>query len=187
MVWLMQNTNLISIVNLRKGALLPAAWNVVTARDFNRDGYPDILLRQDSGKLNVWQMRGTNVVTTVALNGGYPVATNLALVATQDFNRDGSVDFLWQAQNTGALTIWYMNKYSRLKVGALNNMGMMPATGWSVVGGADLEPDTATKELLWHSNADTYYSWSLEGTNFVSGNYLFGGAPLEGANLVGAR
>ncbi|MDB6023904.1 MAG: hypothetical protein JWM68_127 [Verrucomicrobiales bacterium] len=185
-VWLMDGTNRTETVKLKRGVLTPAAWKVVGARDFNRDGYPDILLRHDAGFVNVWQMKGTNFLSAVALNGGLAVPPDLKLVVLDDFNHDGNVDILWQSTKTGALTIWYMNKFTRTKIVTLSNRGMLPSQGWTISGAVDLSGD-GNRDLLWKQTNGTYQAWFMNGTNFIDANYLFNGTPVPEWNVVGER
>ncbi len=185
-VWVMNGTNHIDTANLKKGVLTPVAWKVMGARDFNRDGYVDILLRHDAGYVSVWQMKGTNFVSTVALNGGVAVPTDLKVASLDDFNHDGNFDILWQNTKTGALTVWYMNKYSKLKTVTLSNGGMLPSQGWTLAGSVDLTAD-GTKDLLWQNTNGTFYTWFMNGTNVIDANYLFNGDASPGWTIVGHK
>ncbi len=186
MVWVMNGTNRTGIVKLKKGALTPVAWKVMGAADFNRDGYPDLILRHDTGRASVWQMKGTNLISAVALNGGLVIPPDLKMVALVDFNNDGSVDILWQSTATGNLTIWMMNKTKRVSIVNLNNLGMLPSQGWTISGAVDLNSDRK-KDLIWQKTDGTFFTWFMNGTNFVDSNYLFDGAAVPGWNMVGGR
>ena len=186
MVWGMDHTTRVEIVKLKKGALTPVAWKVMGAADFNRDGYPDLVLRHDAGYATVWQMKGTNFLAAAALNGGAIISPDLKLVALNDFNNDGYVDLLWQSTRTGNLTIWLLNKFRRTAIINLNNYGMIPSQGWTISGAVDLSGDRK-KDLIWQKSDGTFYSWFMNGTNVIDANYLFGGTPVPGWNVVGSR
>jgi FG-GAP-like repeat len=75
--------------------------------DFNGDGMSDILWRDTSGNVAIWEMNGTAIlnqnssfVGTVAVQWSIPVAG--------DFNGDGMSDILWR-DTSGNVAIWEMN------------------------------------------------------------------------------
>jgi hypothetical protein len=74
-------------------------WKVIGTGDFNNDGHGDILWRDDSGTLAIWEMAGTGLknsppTTTVPQ---LPGLTQKPFVA--DFNGDGISDLLWQGRS----------------------------------------------------------------------------------------
>jgi hypothetical protein len=60
---------------MRSAYLTPSqvdpSWKIAGVYDFNGDGHPGLLWRQDSGGLAYWQMSGTVQVHAGRLNPGY--------------------------------------------------------------------------------------------------------------------
>jgi hypothetical protein len=102
-------------------------WTIIGLGDFNGDGYSDILWRDTSGDLALWEMNGTRVLnptaTFVATVPGWSV------VGTGDFNGDGMSDILWTNGN-GVYAIWEMNGTQVLNPTATAVASV--ATTWSV-------------------------------------------------------
>ena len=82
-------------------------WGIVGQRDFNGDGYADLLWRDTSGNVAIWEMNGTTVLNA---NSSFVanVPTNWSIVGTGDFNGDSMGDILWQDMS-GNVAIWEMN------------------------------------------------------------------------------
>src|SRR6202034_865543 len=70
-------------------------------RDFNGDGYADILWRDTSGDLAIWEMNGTTILNP-SNSGLGSVPTAWSIVGQRDFNGDGNADILWR-DNSGNL------------------------------------------------------------------------------------
>jgi hypothetical protein len=74
-------------------------WKVIGTGDFNNDGHGDILWRNNSGQLAIWEMAGTGLknsppTTTVPKLPGLAEKPFVA-----DFNGDGISDLLWQGRS----------------------------------------------------------------------------------------
>src|SRR5262249_10068578 len=82
-------------------------WAIVGQRDFNGDGYADILWRNGtSGQAVIWLLNGASVI-----GAGSPgtVTTDWAVAGTGVFNGDGFGDVLWYNTGTGQVVIWFLN------------------------------------------------------------------------------
>jgi hypothetical protein len=91
-----------------------AEWTLVSAADFNQDGWPDLLWHSVSGGTYVWFMSGSNrtgssPLTNSANGQVLSVDTHWTVAGTGDFNRDGSPDLIWYNASTGVTEIWYMS------------------------------------------------------------------------------
>jgi hypothetical protein len=62
--------------------------------DFNGDGYSDILWRDNSGNMAIWEMQGSTILNANSAGLG-GVATTWSIVGQHDFNGDGYADMLW--------------------------------------------------------------------------------------------
>jgi hypothetical protein len=100
------------------------AWRIRSIADFNGDGKPDALWQDEaSGWAQIWFMSGTqgNVVTG-AVN--LTTRNTWRIVGAADFNRDGTLDVVWQDPVTGIVQIWYMGGTQRNVItGAVNLAG----------------------------------------------------------------
>ncbi len=93
-IWLMNGT---TVTNQNSSFVTNVAgqWAIVGQRDFNGDGFADLLWRDTSGNVAIWEMNGTTVLNENSSFVGN-VATNWSIVGTGDFNGDGMGDILWQ-------------------------------------------------------------------------------------------
>jgi hypothetical protein len=101
-----------------------ASWSVAGIGDFNGDGNSDILWRNSSGSLNLWQMNGATITSGGPVtSGGVAVSPDATwhVVEIGDFNGDGNSDILWRNDN-GAMAEWLMN-------GAQLAQSVTPASG----------------------------------------------------------
>jgi FG-GAP-like repeat len=94
--WVTKEYNFSPVNNIGQAQL---DWKVIGTGDFNNDGHGDILWRDDSGTLAIWEMAGTGLknsppTTTVPK---LPGLTQKPFVA--DFNGDGISDLLWQGRS----------------------------------------------------------------------------------------
>ena len=73
--------------------------------DFTADGRADILWRDTSGRVVLWEMDGATIVSNTLVAD---VATTSHIEDTADFNGDGMNDILWR-DDDGTLRIWEMD------------------------------------------------------------------------------
>ena len=136
--------------------------------DFNSDGHPDILWRNDStGENKVWLMNGTVLSNSVSLRTVPDL--NWKIVATADFNGDNKVDLLWRNLTTGQNAVWFLNGTTLTGNGYLNSV---PDLNWKLVGAADFNGD-GNVDLLWRNTATGQNAvWFMNGIAFASHAYL---------------
>ena len=139
--WLMNGTQIMGADYLRIGGTTvgaPGGGHIVGTGDFNGDGRSDLLWRSDSGALTIWQMNGSQVVTTDPVRMGAATVNapgrDWHVAEIGDYDGDGRSDILWQT-DSGRLAIWEMNgnqieAADYLKVGQ-NNVGL-PGPDWSI-------------------------------------------------------
>ena len=76
-------------------------------KDFNKDGIPDILWRNDSNGANrVWLMDHNGTHTTINIG---KMSTVFNVVTINDINGDGISDIVWRKDN-GVIRVWFMHE-----------------------------------------------------------------------------
>ena len=90
------------------------------------------------------------------------------IVATQDFNRDGRADLLFQHED-GTLAVWYMDGSNLVSAALLNPS--QPGHGWKVVGTGDLNRN-GKKDILFQHTDGTLAVWFMDGINLIQGALL---------------
>ncbi len=173
---------------------VPPGGSLVGAADLDGNGAPDLLWQNEARIIGVTYMggpQGTTVLSTVQLNGGYPIATGWNLVGTADLNGDGVPDLLWQNPTIQKIGVWYMGGpqgATTLSMVHLNG-GNPIALGWNLVGAADLNGD-GVPDLLWQNltiqDIGVWYMGGPQGGTALSKVLLNGGNPVAASwNLVG--
>jgi hypothetical protein len=108
-VWFMQGTSLLAKSMLNPAGFADTSWKVVGVADFDQDGQPDLLWRNDfTGTFGVWFMNGTNLRGAAMLDPTGVADLAWKVVAIADFDGDGHPDLLWRTDRTGDFGVWYM-------------------------------------------------------------------------------
>ncbi len=91
-------------------------WNIRGTGDFNGDGTPDLLLREDAtGKNAIVTLDptdlGAQTVNIVAddVDEIESRASQWSIRGVGDFDGDGQEDIIWNNTSTGQYSVWYMN------------------------------------------------------------------------------
>jgi hypothetical protein len=157
--------------NGSSGGYVGAAWVFVTpgaitaaTHDFNGDGYSDMLWRDTSGNMAIWEMQGSTIANPSSSGLG-GVATTWSIVGQHDFNGDGNADMLWH-DTSGNLAIWEMNGTSILNS---NSAGLgAVSTVWSVAGVGDFNGD-GYADILWRNTTTGDVAiWEMNGTTILN-------------------
>ena len=131
--------------------------------DFNKDGFSDILWRDDQGQAGIWFMTGGSIAGQ-AFPGGKDVGFNWTIQGTGDFNADGQADVLWRDAQ-GQTGIWFMNG------GAIASQafpgGTEPNGNWKIYGTGDFNGDGRT-DILWRDNQGQPAIWFMNGGTIAS-------------------
>jgi hypothetical protein len=147
-----------------------ARWQVVGTDDFNRDGTPDILWRNNvSGENVIWQMNSNFTLQSDYYITQTPGA-RWQVVGTDDFNSDGIADILWRNNVSGENVIWQMNSNFTLQTDYLIPQVFDP--NWQIAGTDDFNRD-GTPDILWRNNQTAKEDiWQMSGFNYVQSYQL---------------
>jgi phospholipase/lecithinase/hemolysin len=134
--------------------------------NFNVDRQSDILWRDTSGDLAIWEMNGSTILNPSASGLG-SVATTWSIVGQRDFNGDGKADILWR-DTSGNLAIWEMNGTTILNANTAGLGGV--STAWSVAGTGDFNGD-GNADILWRNTTTGDIAiWEMNGTTILNAN-----------------
>ena len=134
------------------------------------DGYPDLLVQTNAGRVGLALSRGPGSLADLGLYdllpSGFDVVSAWHVVGVGDFNGDGHADLLWQGP-TGSVVVWFNN-------------GSTPATGryvysgasaWRIVAVADMNGDSKP-DIIWQSPTGQVVVWLMQGSTLRSAQYL---------------
>jgi hypothetical protein len=134
-VWLMNGLTVASFHYLSTSTMPDLNWKITGAGDLNDDGKADIVWRNRStGGLVAWLLDGPQVLGWGLLSTSAVADQNWKIRALRDINSDGQADLVWQNSSTGAIVVWYMNKFQMLRWGYLS-VPTVGDTDWAIVGG----------------------------------------------------
>ena len=158
-MWLMSSATISSSQGVGS---VPMNWQIVGQRDFNGDGFADILWRDSTGGgVAMWLMNGATVNSSLGIGN---VPTNWGLVGTGDFDGDGKGDILWRDNNSGAVAVWLMNGNSIVSSAGI---GTVPLN-WVVAGTGDFNGD-GKWDILWRDTSGGGVAmWLMNGTIVTS-------------------
>jgi microcystin-dependent protein len=147
------------------------SWTFAGAGDFNGDGMSDMLWRNSSGEVALWQMNGTVIAGSGDLNAGggaISLDASWSVAGIGDFNGDGKADIIWRNTVTGEVAQWQMNGSTITGSGDLNAGGAaaMPGASWSVAGVGDFNAD-GNADILWRDSSGSLVEWLMNGTSII--------------------
>ena len=173
-LWIMNgaSANSSSPLTYQGQALAPdASWSIAGVGDFDGDGSADLLWRQNSGALAIWDINGPTITSSNAVTyQGNAVAPDASwsVGGIGDFNRDGNADILWR-QSSGAISIWLMNGSAVQSSAPITYQGnqVAPDASWSIVEVGDFNGDGGA-DLLWRQNGTGLLSeWLMNGSQIM--------------------
>ncbi len=152
-------------------ALAPdASWSIGGVGDFDSDGSADLLWRQTSGALAIWDINGATVSSsnTVTYQGNAIAPdASWSVAGIGDFNRDGNADILWR-QSSGVLSIWQMNGSAVQSSASITYQGnvIAPDASWKVVEIGDFNGD-GSSDILWRNDNGSMSEWIMNGSQIM--------------------
>ncbi|MFO1413375.1 MAG: PQQ-dependent sugar dehydrogenase [Burkholderiales bacterium] len=133
---------------------VPTNWKLAAIADINGDSRGDLIwVDAAAGQVLAWLQNGITTLGTATLPNVGP-GSGWSLVASGDFDGDGTTDLLWLHAD-GRVVGW------RMAGGAAVQPFSFPTvpTGWEVVGTGDVDLD-GKAEILWRRVADNaYFLW----------------------------
>jgi hypothetical protein len=139
-------------------------------RDFNGDGYPDMIWRNEAaGDTAVWLLDDTFPTTGWFLEGRTLLYRRLDWTPTHfgDFDGDGTTDIVWRNATTGETALWLITDGS-MREGSI----VMTDAAWTVTHVADFDGD-GTSDLIWHhAPSGTTSMWLMNGLQMHAGATL---------------
>jgi FG-GAP-like repeat len=132
------------------------------SRDFNGDGFSDILWHNDNGQVAIWELKGASQID----GGSLPInpGPSWAEIGAGDFNGDGLSDILFQNTN-GQAEVWDMSGTNVIGGGAVN---LNPGPSWQAKGTGDFNGDGYSDILLQNANGRTAV-WEMNGSTLIGG------------------
>jgi FG-GAP-like repeat len=219
--WLLNgiNTNLVganAFVNAAGGLFQTGSSNVsiLGVGDFNSDGKADILHRNASGLISVWELNGFTVKSASSITD----ATGTALAGTAyDFNKvadfnanrgtysfqiqdtagQRTPDLLLRNAATGAVKMWDMSQVNRLnsentvRYGsgfgtALAGQAVFVSADWKVATTGDFNNDGITDVVWQNDTANEVSIWFMNSNGVLNNSdYLRLGGQKVGAGFTG--
>lgn len=154
------------------GVPMGPEWQVAGTRDFNGDGYADLVWRNTNGQVVVWLLVGSVVTGELAVGTFLP---SMALAGIGDFDADGFSDILWRDTATGALTLWFK--------GASNGAANVtpPDRSWTLKAVSDFDGD-GRSDLLWNDITGHGILWFMRGAQLLRSTSL---PAMSGSQLLG--
>ena len=139
----------------------------VSTHDFNGDVRSDILWRDTSGNVAIWEMTGTTVLNAKGLGN---ITALWTIAGQRDFNGDSFTDILWR-DTIGDVAIWEMDGTEVHLPLWIGNM----STDWSIV----LAPATSTVTALVTFSgitpAGTSRIWLMNSSQILNASNAFVG------------
>jgi hypothetical protein len=136
--------------------------------DFNDDGMSDVLWRDTSGDVALWEMNSAQLLSSAGVGAAPSV---WSIVGQRDFNGDGEADILWH-DTSGNVAMWFMNGAS--VVGSAG-VGNADPSVWSIAGTGDFNGD-GKGDVLWRDTSGNVALWLMNGSS-VAQSCGVGNAP----------
>lgn len=123
-----------------------------------------------NGALALWTMLGSQLQWGGTLGPGAVGDLGWQIVGTGDFNRDGSMDLVWQ-HNDGRTSAWLMRGQTLL-AGQLFNPSSIADTNWRITATADIDRDGGS-DIIWRHQVDGSIAvWLMNGLSLRDGHLI---------------
>jgi Ca2+-binding RTX toxin-like protein len=157
--------NLSGVTILQK---FQAIYNNITVRnDFGNDKRADILLRNDDGRVGLWQNTGYQSFSVNVIAPWF-ADNNWQISGTGDFNNDKKSDILWR-NTDGHVALWTMDGAN-----LLSNKVIAPwftDNNWKISATKDFNGD-GKSDILWRNTDGHVALWTMDGANILSSSVI---------------
>jgi hypothetical protein len=137
-----------------------ADFNSAPSGDFDGNGRSDLLWRNDTGQIAVWQTTSSGVLATAVALGSASASWHID--GTGDFNHDGHSDILFR-NDDGTLAVWQTNGQ---QIQSINVLGSASAA-WHSAGMGDFNGD-GTSDLLFRNDNGQIAQWIINNNQIQS-------------------
>lgn len=166
-VWIMNGSTFAAEVEL-PATSDDLGWKMIGSGDFNGDGEPDLVWRnENTGQNAVWFMKGTVCYAGTLLQSADDRAWKMVGVA--DFSHDGKPDLLWQNVNLGQNAVWLMDGATLVLSQLITSAG---DPNWRIVATGDLNRDGSPDIILRNISTGQIALWSMNGLTMLSGELM---------------
>jgi hypothetical protein len=178
-VWLLDRTNWFATLPLPG---VSADWKLAGARDFNLDGYVDLLLDNRNNGAGTGRHRlmvqtmgpAKTVLRRNFVKDSQNIPSTWHLGSVNDFTGDRHADLVFLTAERQLVFRLMKNGTNHLTTVWL--AGAVPQS-LELVGSADFNRD-AKNDLLWRTSTGQFAAWFLDGTKITGWNYLFDRQPI---------
>jgi hypothetical protein len=135
-IWYMDGTTMVNAQLTNPNEFTILSWQIVGVADFNGDGKPDFLWRNQGGggEMVVWYMDDNVRIGAAALNPPAFLPLTWQIQAVGDFNGDAKPDIVWRNQaGAGDIAMWFMDGVNRTSA-TLTTPPNFPILSWRIVG-----------------------------------------------------
>ena len=158
--------------NVYYNASVDTTWHLQGVGDFTGNGMDDLVWRNNSGLLSIWDSTGTGFTENVFVNASVGVDWHIAGIG--DFSGDGKDDLLWR-NNSGELSIW-----TSTGTGFTENTYVTSVDpAWVIVQVGDFNDDGKDDILFRNSNTGVFTEWDSTGSGFTQNVLVNGSVPTS--------
>lgn len=158
--WYLVNNQYAGTESLSISHVADTNWRLAGVGDVNADRFADLVWQHADGRLAVWFMRGSTVVSTGLLSLGVGANSRWQIATVGDVNRDGYADIIWQTTD-GWLATWLLRGTSVLMTQYFSISRMVPEWRIRAAGYPD---GSATPALTWRNTTTGDIAlWYLDG------------------------
>ena len=149
--WMLRNNQVIATESLSVARVADPAWRVGGVGDMDGDRYADIVWQHTDGRLALWSMRGSTVLSTAVMSLNVGPNSRWQIATIGDVNKDGFADIIWQTTDAW-LAVWLM-RGPQVQLTQYLSIPQMPDANWRIRSVAS--PDaTGHPALVWRHQAN---------------------------------
>jgi hypothetical protein len=132
-VWYMNGHIVLNTLVLSVPTMPDPNWQIAGAGDINGDGKADLIWQnQLTGGLGAWLMNGATVTYQSKLSINSNTDTTWKIRGVGDVNGDSIADLIWQNTVSGALAVWYLDRFNVIFQTKLQEI--VADTNWKLAG-----------------------------------------------------